>query len=402
MGLQGGQVNAFATFDDGAGPALYAGGEFVLAGTLEVNHIARWDGTTWSALTGPMGTGVSSPTQETAVRALTPFDDGTGPALFVGGNFRNAGGVEARGIARWDGTSWGALPGPGPAGAHALQVHDDGSGPALFAGGNFSTVGDLEVNNIAKWDGIVWSGLSGPGGTGVGHGLSNSVKVLTVYDDGSGPALYVGGWFDTAGGVEANDIARWDGDGWSALISPGGNGVDSGSVHALEVHDDGSGTALFVGGSFDTAGGVEVNSIARWDGSSWSPLSGPAGAGMPGYTYVYALEVYNDGPAPALYAGGSFETAGGVQASNIARWDGTSWSALSGPSGTGIPASSFEVSALRVHDDGSGPALWVGGIFSKAGGLPSHHVAVWRCEPGLVFRDGFESGDTSAWATTRP
>ena len=42
-----------------------------------------------------------------------------------------------------------------------------------------------------------------------------------------------------------------------------------GTVDALVV--DGSGM-LYVGGQFTMAGGVPANNIARWDGTSWTPL----------------------------------------------------------------------------------------------------------------------------------
>ncbi|MGP8217568.1 MAG: hypothetical protein ACLQQ4_18515 [Bacteroidia bacterium] len=54
------------------------------------------------------------------------------------------------------------------------------------------------------------------------------------------------------------------------------------------------------------------------EAQSWSAL----GSGMNGY--VNALTVYNGN----LIAGGSFTTAGGNAANNIAEWNGTSWSAL--------------------------------------------------------------------------
>ena len=40
-----------------------------------------------------------------------------------------------------------------------------------------------------------------------------------------------------------------------------------------------SGTNLYAGGYFTTAGGVPANYIAKWDGSAWSAL----GSGMNGY-----------------------------------------------------------------------------------------------------------------------
>lgn len=57
-----------------------------------------------------------------------------------------------------------------------------------------------------------WSNTFPPG-----NGLNGTVRALLAFDDGSGPALFVGGDFTTAGGIPANHIAKWDGDHWSAL-----------------------------------------------------------------------------------------------------------------------------------------------------------------------------------------
>ncbi len=94
-------------------------------------------------------------------------------------------------------------------------------------------------------------------------------------------------------------------------------GVGGGGVNAGVVFDDGSGSALYVGGNFTTAGGVAANSIAKWDGVRWTPVGG----GTDGIVSV--LAVFNDGSGAALYAAGTFTTAGGVAASKIAKWNGT-------------------------------------------------------------------------------
>src|SRR3990170_6821721 len=93
-------------------------------------------------------------------------------------------------------------------------------------------------------------------------------------------------------------------------------------VGAMTVFDNGTGPALYVGGEFLEAGGVVLNNVAKWNGTSWAPL----GSGVSGY--VYALAVFDDGNGPALYAGGDFSVAGVVLAHNVAKWDGTSWSPL--------------------------------------------------------------------------
>jgi len=95
-----------------------------------------------------------------------------------------------------------------------------------------------------------------------------AADVLAVFDDGSGPALFVGGSFQLAGGQVAHNIARWDGTSWSALAS-GTNG----NVAAL-LGDSGtitSDNALFVGGSFTEAGSLPAASVAAWAGDPYVP-----------------------------------------------------------------------------------------------------------------------------------
>src|SRR5262245_64291828 len=90
------------------------------------------------------------------------------------------------------------------------------------------------------------------------------------------------------------------------------------SVWALAV----SGGDLYAGGSFTTAGGNPANRIAKWKGSSWSALgSGMGGVDAP---EVHALAVLGGD----VYAGGWFMTAGGVPANYIAKWNGSIWTAL--------------------------------------------------------------------------
>ena len=89
-------------------------------------------------------------------------------------------------------------------------------------------------------------------------GVNGIVYASAVYDDGSGPALYLAGSFSLAGDVSSRGIVRWDGSAFSAV----GGGLE-GSGRALAVHDDGSGLALYVGGRFDQAGGVAAANVAR-------------------------------------------------------------------------------------------------------------------------------------------
>src|SRR6266852_3430940 len=367
-GIHGPYVNALAVFDDGTGTALYAGGEFIIAGDIAANRIAKWDCTRWSVL----GSGVNS-----SIRALMVFGDGSGPALYAGGDFTAAGGVAAHHLAKWDGTQWSAIGSGMNFAVSVLRVFDNGTGPALSAGGEFTTADAIAANYIAKWDGMQWSAI------GSGSGMSQLLSALTVFDNGTGPALYAGGNFSAAGSAAANNVARWDGTQWSALGSVlGVEGCDScGHVLALTVFDDGSGPALYAGGGFTRAGGVVVNSIAKWNGTQWSALGSGVSAS------VNALTVFDDRSGSALYVGGVFSHIGGERFNFIAKWDGTQWSHL----GSGMNGEFASVLALTVFDDESGPALYAGGGFTTAGGVAANYIAKWDSAQWSTLGSGMDS-----------
>ena len=356
---------ALATVEEGLGleSGLYVGGNFKTAGGVEAASIARWDGESFSSVGGGI---------DDTVLAMAVFDeDGTGSSLFAGGGFSTAGGKEINSVARWNGNSWSQLGGGISGVVYALTVLDDSAanGPALYAGGTISQVEGNPVNRIAKWDGTEWSD--------VGGGTNDWVYSLTAFDDGSGAgsALYAGGRFTMAGGVDANFIAKWDGVQWSPL----GSGMDS-TVRAMAAYDDGTGLALYAGGYFATAGGVEANGIAKWDGKEWSALPG-GGISGPGFPSVQTLAVFDDGISsrPALYIGGRFEAAGGIDANHLVRWDGKMWSPLTDGLEVGFSGQPPTALAMEVFDDGSGygPALFVTGDFLIAGGISSQHIAKW-------------------------
>lgn len=325
---------------------LFVGGQFNASGAIGVRHLAVWDGTGLGVVGG----------LNAAVNALVRFDAGDGPALVAGGVFTNTGPSNTSYIARWTDGTWSSL-GDGPNGVvAALAIYDDGlgAGSALYAAGNFSAVGGIAAGNIAKWDGAEWSP--------VGSGFNGVVNALLVAEQDGASVLVAGGSFTTAGGVPANRIAAWNGTAWS----PVGSGF-SGTVNALEMFDDGSGDgpALVAAGSFTAGGdGTALLRIAKRSGGAWHPVGG----GMNGI--VRALATHDDGGGIALYAGGTFTSAGAVSASRVAKWNGTAWSSL----GSGV---SSGVTALASFDDGDGDALFVGGSFTGAGALPARHLARW-------------------------
>ena len=416
-----GSVHSLERFDDGSGPALIAGGTFQDAGGVAVNNVARWDGSGWSAL-GP-GVGFTS----TTVTDLTVFDDGSGPAIFAAGRIR----LSARDwlAARFDGSRW-TLVGPPNSRqfqrAEAIEVFDDSTGPAVYVGGNFTQVGSGgDASFIARLEDNDW--------VGIGDGLDGVVTDLVSAEQPE-DGMYVAGEFATAssGGAALNGVALWDGE----RLEPLAAGLDAG-VEQVIVGDIGAGTQLIALGDFESEaqeGGIATPGIARWDGAAWAPLATPApsevralavidGAAGPevyvGGTFtatpfgpaqgiarfadgrfeplgtawsggVNAIEAFDDGSSHATYAAGA---AGTINL--VGRWDGSRWL----PVGDAFDA---PVRALRSFEDTTGPALFAGGEFGRVGSAPASAVArfdgaTWSAVPGLtgtvqalaVFDDGF-------------
>ena len=116
--------------------------------------------------------------------------------------------------------------------------------------------------------------------------------------------------------------------------------------------------SLYMAGTFDSVGGIAASNIARWNGTNWSPI----GAGIRGV--VRAL--IDDGFG-GLYAGGKFDSAGGIATSNIAHWDGVRWNSLGG----GVNDTVFAF--YRQDSD-----LYCGGAFTFAEDLGARRVAKWK------------------------
>src|SRR5580765_4860694 len=141
-GLPGANASVRAAAVDASGD-LYIGGTFTGVGGVIANHIAKWNGSSWSAL----GSGMNSNVLALAV---------SGSNVYAGGNFTTAGGSAANYIAKWNGSSWSALGSGMNFYVFALAV----SGSDVYAGGRFTTADGSAANCIAKWDGSSWSALA--------------------------------------------------------------------------------------------------------------------------------------------------------------------------------------------------------------------------------------------------
>ncbi len=366
------------------GEKVYVGGSLIGAGGLPVNNVAMWDGNRWH----DMGGGVSRNVGMPQVYALAVDAYGN---VYVGGWFTQAGtganAVDARNLALWNGSNWGELGGGVYGSVNVIRLTDS----TMLIGGTFTQTGSTAARNIAQyyfansqWDamggGVSWDSNYYEG--------VNAIECVTA--DCS--QLYVGGAFNTAGGVNALCVAYASRPGatyqWQALdygLSQGGE------VYALLWRDEGSGNfSLYVGGEFGEVGDptagppttVEAHGIARWDGTQWHALD----YGTRGGEGVKAL--LWDGSS--LIAAGNFITVGvpAITANHIARWNGADWSAL----GNGLGTDWFsEVDALLLD---AGGRIVAGGRFGFSGNRVVNNLAAWDGSQWAAFGGGLGVNNT--------
>ncbi len=429
-----------------ASPAgVYVGGNFLTAtnpggGQITVNHIALWTGTQWQ----PLGQGVG--TQQMFGPYAANLALNAANELFLGGVFqtaRNTDNTTVPGpIVRWNGTVWSnesaGLP-QLPAGTTFLNdMVIDGSdvlcvyyydntvpgnvlvrrvapgqwqqigrfsgeivstlagrtgriAEGLYVGGLYNRIVDPSTNtthdivNNAQWiDGTGWAAMLGAGGvSGTVRAFASTKERPIAGED----FLYAGGSFTSIAGINANNVAEYDGTDWESM----GGGVN-GPVYTI-VADRGG---VYVGGSFTVAYNpdgttVNVQNIALWDKQfrHWRPFNG----GVTGP--VYALEVYsNSGGSPRLFVGGSFNQAYDginppINANSIVEF----WTQFSGPVwevralGGGVYGGAQEVRAIARHGDRYlfEHEMYLGGSFTgvvAAGGaqIPTSNIARWNIQ----------------------
>ena len=294
-GFTNGFLTSFTVFNPGSGNRLVVGGFYDNAGGVpNTASLAMWNGTTFEA----MGTGWTGTTRQ-SVQGTAVWNG----KLYVGGGIVNQpptiAGQPWGGFAAWDGTTW-TVPTTAMAGfspnIFKLQVFNDGAGEALFAAGRFGTINGAPMNNVAKFDGTNWLPL----GSGLPTTLTGDMEAIAIFEGD----LHVGG--SPSGNA---NVHRWDGSTWTPLGQNLG-----GRTTSLAVFDDGSGEALYAGGTAQPG----INQFAKFVGGQWVAVGGfPSPSSSP-FPSVFGLLAAGD----RLYVGGSFTEINSTPVNRIAAWVG--------------------------------------------------------------------------------
>ena len=362
------------------GSGVYAGGDFITAGGTTVNYAAYWNGSTWSKIAN----GLNSPVH--SIKYYSPFVFCGGTFTLANESNVSNSNIRTKFIAYTDNSSWyplmeTVLPyGIKTANISTEKIYAvayDSNLNRIYVGGDFKNAGGIYANNIAMYD--VGSNIWYPfiqSSTQI-NGVDNIVRAL--YFDGS--YLYVGGDFTYAGGIQVNYIAKWTGS-WSILndLSTGGFGTD-GPVYCITHYYQ----VVYIGGAFSAVGGsVTATNVASWDSNNslWGALSSGSSGNQGVNGRVYAiLHSYGSFFGEAVIIGGSFDSAAnGTSASNVVAWGNHYGSYEYYPlydqyqsnQGTNGPVYAL---ARSTYDPS---ILYVGGSFSAVGGQGTTNIASWK------------------------
>ncbi|MCA9278035.1 MAG: hypothetical protein H6815_04515 [Phycisphaeraceae bacterium] len=279
--------------------------------------------------------------------------DGSGPMqehLVVCGVFLAAGGVAATSIAAWDGAQWYAL-GDGysengrQGTAWDVTVHN---GVLTVAGDLYDSVLQKGAGQVLQWDGSAWSRL----GASLVRDTTSSGLVYSIASyNGS---LYAGGRFDSAGGVVLNNIARWSGTSWQP-VQGGLSGTSAPNVRRLTVYDN----KLIVCGTFTFAGSIESSGIVAWNGSTW----------------VQEFPTYNGNARDAAVIGNDLYVVGNISTptggAKLAKWDGNAWTEI--PNDLTGGRNSPGIASVTSYNG----QAHIAGSFDSIDGVAANSVARW-------------------------
>ncbi|MBK7403744.1 MAG: hypothetical protein IPJ41_03685 [Phycisphaerales bacterium] len=216
--------------------------------------------------------------------------------LVATGEFSRDSGWPGATLASWDGAAWTDFPTPGWDLYSPHLIHADKAGSRLIV---LRREKSVHIRENGSWREETLPGLTA------------SIEDIESAPVGATDDIYLTGRFWLDAGM-FTPVLHWDGQSWESL----GETTNSEWASDGAWFDDGSGTAFYAAGS-KTLGGVQVDYLGRWNGTTWEAVA-PGRALRP-----RKIAVLDNGSGGALYATDGF---------TIGRWDGATWTESALPS----------------------------------------------------------------------
>src|SRR5262245_19074966 len=330
--------------------SVYIGGEFLSAGGPSRAYIAALDASTGLATAwNPVATGVVN----ALAIGLTP---GGILTIYAGGRFGEIGGQVRDNIAALDATNgsltFGQATSWNPdADDEVFALRVVGSTiPTVYAGGMFTHIGGADRNGLAS---IASSGLA----NSWNPNLTTNPGIVVVRALAlSGSSMYVGGGFKTAGASIRDNLAAVD---LTTGVATAFNPDPNGTVFVVSTSADGN--TVFAGGDLASFGGAPRANLAALDlntgqVTTWNP------------TTNYFVE-HLKSIGGKIYVVGGFSVVGGHSHANLARID------PSGNVDAWDPGGDDYVSAIGSRLEGAQIVIYLAGAFHHVAGQPRNYLA---------------------------
>ncbi|HEY4095678.1 MAG TPA: WD40 repeat domain-containing protein, partial [Baekduia sp.] len=345
-----------------SGSTLYVGGDFGQAGTVNASGLCATTAlrNNAAAFSTAAGSAVSAwdPDLDDEVRAVLP--NAAGSLVYLGGRFTHVGATLIPRLAVVGASTGAASTGWAPKADNTVFALALGTGGTVYAGGQFTTIGS---NQLAR------ASLAEISGTGIaiaafdahlhGRWSAGAPTVDALATGGSPQRLYVGGYFDRGADGALADLAAADPT--TGALDGTFDPAPGGSVLAIAV----GATRLVAGGDFQSVGTQPHPGAVALDGDGHPKpsfvLSDPGA--------IQRMVLSPDGST--IYAIGQWPSK------QLAAFDATT-----GQERPFAPTPDGQVEAIALSPDGR--TLYLGGNFDQVDGQERKDLAAVTTSDGSL------------------
>ncbi len=273
------------------------GGQYVTPcgyGCSPSNEALHWNGTKWSLVTTPVGTG-SDGSYLSGV-SCTSASDCWAVGFQLSGTPYSPDSSETL---HWNGTKW-SLSTPTGNGLSGVVCT---SASNCWAVGSSGQAQSPSANEALRWNGSKWAKVSTPNPSGDSNDLGGVACTSAV------TCWAVGSSYNANTDSYASEVMEWDGSKWSLASTPQPGGAFLSGVSCTSASN-----CWAVGAQ----GGFSSNEALHWDGSTWSLVSTP----QPGGATLSGVFCTSNSDCWAVGDQGSYPNS----SNEALHWDGTEWS----------------------------------------------------------------------------